>query len=141
MNAFPMSHTQLRGWIKRRFGLMAMLLVVTGTDIGQTAEGSVAPLKFRDADFVELVEAVSAATGKSFIIDPHIHARVTMVSSAQMSSSAFYDAFLALLPVCGFVTKTEGPLVTILPDPNAAGFIRVSQPYLSSCSPVARWEQ
>jgi hypothetical protein len=43
MNAFPTSHTQLRGWIKGRLGFMAMLLVVTGTASGQTAKGSVAP--------------------------------------------------------------------------------------------------
>jgi general secretion pathway protein D len=140
MSAFPKSHTRLQGWIKGRLGFIAMLLVVTVTATGQTAEGSVAPLNFRDADFVKLVEAVSAATGKSFIIDRRIHARVTMISSTKMSPSAFYDAFLALLPVCGFVTKTEGPLVIILPDPNAAGFIRISQPYHSSCSPGARWE-
>ena len=138
MNPLPKNRTQVQGWIKGRLGFMATLLVAAGTATGQTAEGSVAPLNFRDADFVELVEAVSAATGKSFIIDPHIHARVTMVSSAQMSSSAFYDAFLALLPVCGFVIKTEGNLLVILPDPNATGLVRVSEPYLSSCSPVAR---
>ena len=99
MNAFPMGHTRLQGWIKGRLGFMVMLLVVTGTATGQTAEGSVAPLNFRDADFVKLVEAVSAATGKNFLIDGRIHARVTMISSTQMSASAFYDAFLALLPV------------------------------------------
>ena len=141
MNPLPMSRTQLQGWIKGRLSFMAMLLVVTGTATGQTAEGSVAPLNFRDADFVELVEAVSAATGKSFIIDPRIDARVTMISSTQMSASAFYDAFLALLPVCGFVAKAEGNLLAILPDPKATGLVRVSEHYLSSCSPVAGWAQ
>lgn len=141
MNAFPKSHTPLQGWTRSRLGFMAMLLVATGTTTAQTTEGSVAPLNFRNADFVELVETVSRATGKSFIIDPRIHARVTMITSTRMSSSAFYAAFLALLPACGFITKTEGPLVTILPDPNAAGFIRIRQLYLSSCSPEARWAE
>jgi general secretion pathway protein D len=138
MNAFPKSLTWLQGWTKRRLGFIAMLLVVTGSASGQTAAGSVAPLNFRDADFAKLVEAVSVATGKSFLIDRRIHARVTMISSTKMTPSAFYDAFLALLPACGFVTRTEGPLVRILPDPNAARFIRISQLNLSSCTPGAR---
>ena len=140
MNAFPKSRTRVQGWIKGRLGFMAMLLVSAGAAAGQTTEGPVT-VNFRDADFIELVEAVSAATGKSFIIDPRIRARVTMLSSTEMSSAAFYDAFLSLLPVCGLIAKTDGNFVTILPDPKAMGFIRVSLPYLSSCTPVARWSQ
>jgi type II secretory pathway component GspD/PulD (secretin) len=140
MNAFPKSRTRVRGWTKGRLGFMAVLLVSAGAATGQTTEGPVTP-NFRDADFTELVEAVSAATGKSFIIDPRVHARVTMLSSTEMSSAAFYDAFLSVLPLCGLVARTDGNFVTILPDPKAVGFIRVSLPYVSSCSPVARWAE
>jgi type II secretory pathway component GspD/PulD (secretin) len=140
MNAFPKSRTRVQGWIKGRLGFMAMLLVSAGAATGQTTEGSVT-LNFRDADFTEVVEAVSAATGKSFIIDPRIHARVTMIAATKVSSAAFYEAFLSLLPVCGLVAKTDGNVITILPDPKAEGFIRVGLPDLSGRSPVARWAQ
>ena len=135
MNAFPKSRTRVQGWIKGRLGFMAMLLVSAGAATGQTTEGPVT-LNFRDADFTEVVAAVSAATGKCFIIDPRIHPRVTMISSTEMSSAAFYDAFLSVLRVHGLVAKTDGNVVTILPDPKAGGFIRVSLPYLSICPPV-----
>jgi general secretion pathway protein D len=95
---------------------------------------------FKDADFTELVEAVSAATGKNFIIDPHVRARVTMLSSTEMSPATFYDAFLSLLPVCGFVAVPgkSSDVVTILPDTRPPGLIRVGLPDLSSFSCVAR---
>ncbi|MBV8496392.1 MAG: type II secretion system protein GspD, partial [Gammaproteobacteria bacterium] len=36
---------------------------------------------FKDADITQIAEAVSAATGKNFIIDPRVRAQVTMLSS------------------------------------------------------------
>jgi general secretion pathway protein D len=49
---------------------------------------------FKDADIMQITEAVSAATGKNFIIDPRVRAQMTMLSSTQMSPDAFYQAFL-----------------------------------------------
>src|SRR5262249_35014541 len=40
---------------------------------------------FKDADITQIAEAVSAATGKTFIIDPRVRAQVTMLSSTPMS--------------------------------------------------------
>ena len=36
---------------------------------------------FKDADITQIAEAVAAATGKNFIIDPRVRAQVTMLSS------------------------------------------------------------
>ena len=58
---------------------------------------------FKDADITQIAEAVSAATGKNFIIDPRVRAQVTMLSSTPMSPDAFYQAFLSILQVHGFV--------------------------------------
>ena len=125
MSAFPKTRTQVKGRIKGRLGLMAMLLVSAGAATGQTTGGPVTP-NFRDVDFAELVQAVSAATGKNFLLDPRIHPRVTMISSTEMSSAAFYEAFLSLLRAYCLVAKTDGNVVTILPDPKED----------SNCSPV-----
>jgi len=46
---------------------------------------------------------VSAVTGKNFIVDPRVRAQVTMLSSTPMSPAAFYEAFLSILQVHGFV--------------------------------------
>jgi len=74
---------------------------------------------FKDADITQVIEAVSAATGKNMIIDPRVRAQVTMLSSTPMSPAAFYEAFLALLSVHGFVAVENGGIVKVIPDANA----------------------
>jgi general secretion pathway protein D len=74
---------------------------------------------FKDADITQIAEAVSAATGKTFIIDPRVRAQVTMLTSTPMSPAAFYEAFLSILQVYGFIAVPAGDVVKILPDANA----------------------
>ena len=72
---------------------------------------------FKDADITQIVQAVAAATGKSFILDPRVRAQVNMYSSAPMSPPAFYQAFLAILSVYGFMAAPDGNnIVKIVPD-------------------------
>jgi len=75
---------------------------------------------FKDADITQIAEAVAAATGKNFIIDPRVRAQVTMLSSTPMTPDAFYEAFLSILQVYGFIAvPAGGNVVKILPDANA----------------------
>jgi general secretion pathway protein D len=74
---------------------------------------------YKDADIQQVIEAVGEITGKNFIIDPRVKAQVTMVSSSPMSAEAFYEAFLSILQVYGFVAVPSGEVIKILPDANA----------------------
>lgn len=71
------------------------------------------------ADLRAIVQAVSAVTGKNFIIDPRVRAEVTMLSSTPMTPDAFYAAFLSILQVHGFVAITSGDIIKIVPDAGA----------------------
>src|SRR6202049_2116521 len=73
---------------------------------------------FKDADITQIIEAVSMATGKNFIIDPRVRAQVTMLSSTPMTPDQFFQAFLAILQVHGFVAVPAGNVVKIIPDAN-----------------------
>jgi len=67
-----------------------------------------------------IAEAVAAASGKNFIIDPRVRAQVTMYSSTPMSPAAFYETFLSILAVYNFIAvPAEGNVVKIMPDANA----------------------
>jgi hypothetical protein len=48
-----------------------------------------------------------------------------MLSSTEMSPTAFYDAFLSLLPACGFVAVPGkgSDVVTIVPDTRPPSLI------------------
>ncbi len=66
-------------------------------------------LNWKDADIRKVVEAVSEVTGKNFIIDPRVTGKVTLLSATPMSPDAFYEAFLSILQVHGYVAITSGP--------------------------------
>lgn len=90
---------------------------------------------FKDADITQIAEAVSAATGKNFIIDPRVRAQVTMLSATPMSPEAFYQTFLSILAVYNFIAIPDGNVVKILPDANARQSPSVDLP--DSVSPTS----
>jgi len=81
------------------------------------AQQSITP-NFKDTDLGQIIEAVSAVTQKTFIIDPRVKANVTILSSTPMSPNAFYEVFLAILQVHGFIAVPSGNTIKILPDAN-----------------------
>jgi len=76
--------------------------VATYAQAQAPAQGAITP-NYKDADLSQIIEAVSAVTGKNFIVDPRVRAQVTMLSSTPMTPQAFYEAFLSILQVHGFV--------------------------------------
>jgi general secretion pathway protein D len=84
----------------------------------QQATGAITP-NYKDADLTQITEAVAAVTGKTFIIDPRVKAQVTMLSSSPMSPNAFYQAYLSILQVHGYVAVPQGNIIKIIPDANA----------------------
>lgn len=99
-------------------GLLAMALV-TLPSAGLWAQQATITPNYKDADIRQVIEAVGEVTGKNFILDPRVKAQVTMLSAAPMTPDAFYEAFLSILSVYGFVAVPAGDVVKILPDANA----------------------
>ena len=83
---------------------------------------------YKDADLGQVIEAVSQVTGRNFIVDPRVRAQVTMLSTSPMSPAAFYEAFLAILQVHGFVAVPSGNVIKILPDATARTLPAVDLP-------------
>ena len=101
--------------------LLAALLVfgAASPSTAQPASGARITPNFKDADITQVIEAVAAATGRNIIVDPRVRAQVTMLSSTPMTPDAFYEAFLALLQVHGFVAAPSGDVLKIIPDANS----------------------
>jgi len=100
----------------RKAAWLAVLLLGIGSAGAQTP--TITP-NYKDADIRQIIEAVSEVTGQNFIIDPRVKAEVTMLSSSPMSPDAFYEAFLSILEVHGYVAVPAGDLTKIVPDANA----------------------
>jgi general secretion pathway protein D len=79
-------------------------------------QGATITPNYKDADLGQIIQAVGEVTGKNFIIDPRVNAKVTMVSSTPMSPAAFYEAFLAVLQVYGYVAVPAGKVIKIVPN-------------------------
>jgi general secretion pathway protein D len=110
------------------------LPLLANAAFGLDSGHSITP-NFKDADLTQVAEAVSAATGKNFIIDPRVRGQVTMLASTPMDSAALYEAFLAILQVHGFIAVAAGNLIKILPDANARQIPSVDLPdHVSSTS-------
>src|ERR1700688_851500 len=89
---------------------------VTGV---KSQEGATITPNYKDAELGQIIQAVSEVTGKNFIIDPRVNAKVTMLSATPMSPAAFYEAILAVLHVYGYVAVPAGKVIKIIPNTDA----------------------
>jgi general secretion pathway protein D len=98
---------------------VALLLTAAAGSATQPTGPRITP-NFKDADITQLIEAVSAATGRNFIIDPRVRAQVTWLSGANtaLTPEQFYQGFLAVLQVHGFIAVPAGNIIKVLPDAN-----------------------
>ncbi len=107
--------------IRSKPNTVLMLLAMLALPISSAthAQDSGISLNWKDADIRIVVEAVSEATGKNFILDPRVTGKVNLLSSEPMSKEAFYEAFLSILQVHGYIAVESGNLIKILPDATA----------------------
>jgi bla regulator protein blaR1 len=116
---------------------LAIGVITSPQALAQDAAGATPDrmsINFRDADIGQVAAAVALAIHKTLIIDPRVHARVTIYSSAPMSPTEFYELFKATLQEHGFVAVPDGNAIRIVPDANGA---QTSRPFLG---PLRDWE-
>ncbi len=72
-------------------------------------------LNFQGADINALISLVSQVTGRSFIVDPRVKGKVTLVSGSGLPADQLYDIFLSVLEVSNFAAVPSGGVIKILP--------------------------
>ncbi len=98
--------------------LLASLTLPAAAQV-KSQDGPTITPNYKDADLSQIIQAVSEVTGKNFIIDPRVNAKVTMLSATPMSPAAFYEAFLSVLQVYGYVAVPAGKVIKIVPNTDA----------------------
>jgi len=83
------------------------------------AEENRITLNLKDADIRALISTVSKFTGKNFVVDPRVKAKVAVVSSKTMSEAEVYEVFLSVLQVHGYAAVPVGSIIKIVPEVNA----------------------
>jgi general secretion pathway protein D len=116
-------HTSGRVLRKARICVLFLMLSFSTLSASRpyvkSQEGASITPNYKDAELGQIIQAVSEVTGKNFIIDPRVNAKVTMLSATPMSPAAFYEAFLALLQVYGYVAVPAGKVIKILPNTDS----------------------
>lgn len=76
-------------------------------------------LNLKDADIRAFVTQVADITGYSFVVDPRVKGKVTVLSSAPMNKDEIYDLFLAVLQVHGFTAIPGEEVIKIVQQVDA----------------------
>ena len=98
-----------------RCTLVALLLV------GAQPLAAQQTVNLRDADIRAYIQDVARATGRSFIIDPRVQGKVSVVSERPLGRDAYFELFLATLRANGLVvTPATGGAFRIQPADGAA---------------------
>ena len=100
----------------KRF-LIALALVATPL----TPASSQYVLNLRDADVRAFIQDAARVTGRTFIIDPAVQGRVSVVTERPVSRSEYFELFLSTLRANGFVAvPASGGALRIQPIAGAA---------------------
>ena len=118
MNTVQLSTQHLQSRVRCR--LLTMLLsVFLLLNISTQAFADEITLNLKDADIRALISTVSKFTGKNFIIDPRVKAKVTVISANTLTPEAVYEVFLSVLQVHGYAAVPTGSVIKIVPEVNA----------------------
>ena len=82
-------------------------------------------VNLRDADVRAFIQDVARATGRSFIIDPRVQGKVTVVSEQPLDRAAYFELFLSTLRANGLVVS-----------PAAGGALRVAPADAAATQPA-----
>lgn len=102
-----------------RLSRYLLVSVVLCLSVSMQASADEITLNLKDADIRALISTVSKFTGKNFIIDPRVKAKVTVISANTLTPEAVYEVFLSVLQVHGYAAVPTGPVIKIVPEVNA----------------------
>ncbi len=79
-------------------------------------------INFRDADIRSVIESVAEITGKSFVLDPRVKGKVTIISPQPIDADLLYQAILSAIQVQGFQAVEDGAVTRIIPFTQSFNF-------------------
>lgn len=108
-----MNKTQKTGRCARakRLGIALLCSVWMATAPTMVAQAEPLLLNFRNVDIRQIIETVGELTGRNFLIDPRVKAKVTILANTEVPEDALYDVMLSILAMHGF-RAVDGPGLT-----------------------------
>lgn len=105
--------------ISKHLKLIILSFFLTLSLYSVTALAQEHTLNLQDAEIQTLVATVSEITGRTFVMDPSVSGKVTVISNAPMDEKGIYAAFLSVLEVHGLAAVDNGNVIKIVPSLKA----------------------
>lgn len=71
-------------------------------------------INLKEADIEAFISQVADITGKSFVLDPRIKGKVSVVSNEPMSQEGVYELFLSVLQIHGLAAVPAGDVTLVI---------------------------
>ena len=72
-------------------------------------------INLKEVEIAQVAEAVAQVTGKNFVIDPRVKAKVSFTTNTGLQPNKLYQTFLSFLKVHGIAALENGDLVESVP--------------------------
>lgn len=99
--------------------LMALWLVLGARTLLAQAQEQTWKVNLKDADIRAFVTQVADITGYSFVVDPRVKGKVTVISNAPMTRNEIYELFLSVLQVHNFAAIPSDGVIKIVQSTDA----------------------
>ncbi|MBT3618888.1 MAG: type II secretion system secretin GspD [Porticoccaceae bacterium] len=103
-------------------GKLGVAFCLTLSLMAEVLAAETVQINFRDADIRSVIESVAEITGKSFVLDPRVKGKVTIISPGPIDASLLYEAILSSIQVQGFQAVEDGAVTRIIPFTQAFNF-------------------
>ncbi|MDX1589438.1 MAG: type II secretion system secretin GspD, partial [Oleiphilaceae bacterium] len=99
--------------------ILLVVLVLPLNVVAEEQEEQTWTVNLKEADIRALVNQVADITGYSFVVDPRVQGKVTVISDTAMTRQAVYDMFLTVLQVHGFTAVPGDDVIKIVQQSDA----------------------
>lgn len=105
------------GQLRKCSGLIKWLasLIISVGFVVEAFAADMVKINFRDADIRSVIESVAEITGESFVLDPRVKGKVTIISPETIDKSLLYEAILSAIQVQGYQAIRDGAVTRIVP--------------------------
>ena len=104
--------------IKKWIALVVFLVALPSAQVWAKEEQTW-KVNLKEADIKAFISQIANITGKSFVIDPRVKGKVTIVSDTDMNKHDVYEMFQSVLGVHGFAAIPAGSVVKIVQQNNS----------------------
>ena len=81
------------GHVNMRSSLLkwSLSLILSLSFVAEAMAADMVKINFRDADILSVIESVAEITGESFVLDPRVKGKVTIISPETIDKSLLYE--------------------------------------------------